>query len=188
MSKVGDFLDEKFAFSVEDLMGATNDPSLTFLMTKRIGRAIGTKKAPNADQQYNGLLADVQAFDMSISAMQYLAQDDLDVFDVVVGVDCMGSIYAAALAYRFSKPFAIVSNMHNKSVGIYDNIPEGTKALMVSGAINNANKELIVIDSIKISGGSIWGVIALIDFKKEGGKQRLKDEGYDVKTVLTYTH
>ena len=145
------------------------------------------------------LLADGEAFHEAIDQMAAKVAD-LD-FDVIIGSEARGFLFGTPLAYKLHKPFALVrkkGKLPRQTVSADYALEYGTATLeMHKDSIQPGQKVLIVDDLIatggtiqamaqltEILGGSVAGVLVLMELKDLGGREILKD--YRLESVVVY--
>jgi adenine phosphoribosyltransferase len=145
------------------------------------------------------VLADPQAFKKAIDAMaQSLASRD---FDLLVGIESRGFIFAAALAYALGKgkvPVRKPGKLPSKTVQVSYELEYGTDRLEIHEDAIRAGQSVVIVDDVLATGGTARGVADLVE--KVGGEVssfsffieldflqgRSRLEGYDIRSVLNY--
>jgi adenine phosphoribosyltransferase len=145
------------------------------------------------------VLADPQAFKKAIDAMaQSLASRD---FDLLVGIESRGFIFAAALAYALGKgkvPVRKPGKLPSKTVQVSYELEYGTDRLEIHEDAIRAGQSVVIVDDVLATGGTARGTANLVE--KVGGevvalsffieleflKGREKLAGFDVRSVLSY--
>ena len=145
------------------------------------------------------LLADGEAFHEAIEQMAAKVAD-LD-FDLIIGSEARGFLFGTPLAYKLRKPFVLVrkkGKLPRQTVSADYALEYGTATLeMHQDAIQPGQKVLIVDDLIATGGtiqamarltetlgGSVAGVLVLMELKDLGGREILKD--YRLESVVVY--
>ena len=145
------------------------------------------------------LLADGEAFHEAIDQMAAKVAD-LD-FDLIIGSEARGFLFGTPLAYKLRKPFALVrkkGKLPRQTVSADYALEYGTATLeMHQDSIKPGQKVLIVDDLIATGGtiqamarltetlgGSVAGVLVLMELKDLGGREILKD--YRLESVVVY--
>ena len=145
------------------------------------------------------LLADGEAFHEAIDQMAAKVAD-LD-FDLIIGSEARGFLFGTPLAYKLHKPFALVrkkGKLPRQTVSADYALEYGTATLeMHKDSIKPGQKVLIVDDLIATGGtiqamaqltetlgGSVAGVLVLMELKDLGGREVLKD--YRLESVVVY--
>ena len=145
------------------------------------------------------LLADGEAFHEAIEQMAAKVAD-LD-FDVIIGSEARGFLFGTPLAYKLHKPFALVrkkGKLPRQTVSADYALEYGTATLeMHKDSIRPGQKVLIVDDLMATGGtiqamarltetlgGSVAGVLVLMELKDLGCREILKD--YRLESVVVY--
>ncbi len=145
------------------------------------------------------LLADGEAFHTAIDQMADKVSD-LD-FDLIIGSEARGFIFGTPLAYKLRKPFALVrkkGKLPRQTVSADYALEYGTATLeMHKDSIRPGQKVLIVDDLMATGGtiqamarltetlgGSVAGVLVLMELKDLGCREILKD--YRLESVVVY--
>jgi adenine phosphoribosyltransferase len=145
------------------------------------------------------LLANPQAFRKAIDLMaEPLSQRE---FDLLVGIESRGFIFAAALAYALGKgkvPVRKPGKLPAKTVEISYQLEYGSDRLEMHEDAVRAGQRVVIVDDVLATGGTARGVASLVE--KVGGevsgfsffieldflKGREKLRGYDIRSVLSY--
>ena len=145
------------------------------------------------------LLADGEAFHEAIEQMAAKVAD-LD-FDLIIGSEARGFLFGTPLAYKLRKPFALVrkkGKLPRQTVSADYALEYGTATLeMHKDSIRPGQKVLIVDDLMATGGtiqamarltetlgGSVAGVLVLMELKDLGCREILKD--YRLESVVVY--
>ena len=145
------------------------------------------------------LLADGEAFHEAIEQMAAKVAD-LD-FDLIIGSEARGFLFGTPLAYKLRKPFVLVrkkGKLPRQTVSADYALEYGTATLeMHQDSIKPGQKVLIVDDLIATGGtiqamarltetlgGSVAGVLVLMELKDLGCREILKD--YRLESVVVY--
>ena len=145
------------------------------------------------------LLADGEAFHEAIEQMAAKVAD-LD-FDLIIGSEARGFLFGTPLAYKLHKPFALVrkkGKLPRQTVSADYALEYGTATLeMHRDSIQPGQKVLIVDDLMATGGtiqamarltetlgGSVAGVLVLMELKDLGCREILKD--YRLESVVVY--
>ena len=145
------------------------------------------------------LLADGEAFHEAIDQMAAKVAG-LD-FDLIIGSEARGFLFGTPLAYKLHKPFALVrkkGKLPRQTVSADYALEYGTATLeMHRDSIRPGQKVLIVDDLIATGGtvqamarltetlgGTVAGVLVLMELKDLGCREILKD--YRLESVVVY--
>ena len=145
------------------------------------------------------LLADGEAFHEAIDQMAAKVAD-LD-FDLIIGSEARGFLFGTPLAYKLRKPFALVrkkGKLPRQTVSADYALEYGTATLeMHKDSIQPGQKVLIVDDLMATGGtiramaqltetlgGTVAGVLVLMELKDLGCREMLKD--YRLESVVVY--
>lgn len=145
------------------------------------------------------VIEDADGFHLAVETMQKLVSD-LE-YDVVVGAESRGFIFGAPIAYNEHKPFALirkkgklpcetVSQEYDLEYGSAviemhkDSIKPGQKVLLVDDLIATGGTTEAMIKLIERLGGSVAGVVVLIELAGLNGREKLK--GYRLDAAITY--
>lgn len=145
------------------------------------------------------VIEDADGFHLAVETMQKLIAD-LE-YDVVVGAESRGFIFGAPIAYNEHKPFALirkkgklpcetVSQEYDLEYGSAviemhkDSIKPGQKVLLVDDLIATGGTTEAMIKLIERLGGSVAGVVVLIELAGLNGREKLK--GYRLDAAITY--
>ena len=145
------------------------------------------------------VIEDADGFHLAVETMQKLVSD-LE-YDVLVGAESRGFIFGAPIAYNEHKPFALirkkgklpcetVSQEYDLEYGSAviemhkDSIKPGQKVLLVDDLIATGGTTEAMIKLIERLGGSVAGVVVLIELAGLNGREKLK--GYRLDAAITY--
>ncbi len=145
------------------------------------------------------LLADPVAFKKAVDAMALSLRDSE--FDLLVGIESRGFIFAAALAYALGKgkvPVRKPGKLPAKTVQVSYELEYGTDRLEIHEDAIRPRQRVVIVDDVLATGGTAKGAANLVE--KVGGqvaalsffieleflKGREKLQGYDVRSVLGY--
>ncbi len=145
------------------------------------------------------LLADPNAFKRAIDLMAQSLSDQK--FDLLVGIESRGFIFAAALAYALGKgtvPVRKPGKLPAKTVQVSYELEYGTDSLDIHEDAIRSGQRVVIVDDVLATGGTARGAASLVE--KVGGevavlsffieleflKGRDKLGGYDIRSVLSY--
>ncbi len=145
------------------------------------------------------LLKDGKAFQECID--QFAERINADDFDVIVGTESRGFIFAAALAYKFGKGFVPVRKTgklpaetiveeYELEYGTdkleihVDAIQNGTRALIIDDLLATGGTVAATINLIERLKGTVAGIGFLIELKFLNGRDKLKK--YPMFSLITY--
>jgi adenine phosphoribosyltransferase len=147
------------------------------------------------------LLQDKSAFQKVIDL---LAEPHLDEkIDKVVGIDARGFLIAAPLAYRLNAglaimrkpgklPFETIEQSYSLEYGTdaiqmhSDAILPGEKVILADDLIATGGTAEAACGLIEKLGGEIIRVSCVIDLPFLGGSKKLKEKGYEVRSLIIY--
>ena len=145
------------------------------------------------------LLADGEAFHEAIEQMAAKVAD-LD-FDVIIGSEARGFLFGTPLAYKLHKPFALVrkkGKLPRQTVSADYALEYGTATLEMHRDSIRPGQKVLIVDDLMATGGTIQamarltetlggtvaGVLVLMELKDLGGREILKD--YRLESVVVY--
>ncbi len=115
------------------------------------------------------LLKNGPAFREAVDAMAN--HYDPSTFDLIVGVEARGFIFASALAYRWGKPFVPIRKpckLPAETVREEYSLEYGTDAIEIHRDAISPNQRVLVVDDLLATGGTVAAVCRLV--QKLGGK------------------
>ena len=145
------------------------------------------------------LLASPEAFKRAIDLMaEPLRERD---FDLLVGIESRGFIFAAALAYALGKgkvPVRKPGKLPAKTVEISYQLEYGSDRLEMHEDAIRSGQRVVIVDDVLATGGTARGAVNLVE--KVGGEVsalsffieldflngREKLSGYEIRSVLSY--
>ena len=145
------------------------------------------------------LLADGEAFHEAIEQMAAKVAD-LD-FDLIIGSEARGFLFGTPLAYKLRKPFALVrkkGKLPRQTVSADYALEYGTATLEMHKDSIKPGQKVLIVDDLMATGGTIQamaqltetlggtvaGVLVLMELKDLGGREILKD--YRLESVVVY--
>lgn len=72
---------------------------------------------------------------------------------------------------------------HGTGKRVEGNFRAGQRALVIEDVVTSGGSALQACDAVEAEGGTVVGVLALID-REEGGRERIEERGYPVVTVF----
>ena len=145
------------------------------------------------------LLADGEAFHEAIEQMAAKVAD-LD-FDLIIGSEARGFLFGTPLAYKLRKPFALVrkkGKLPRQTVSADYALEYGTATLEMHKDSIRPGQKVLIVDDLMATGGTIQamarltetlggtvaGVLVLMELKDLGCREILKD--YRLESVVVY--
>jgi adenine phosphoribosyltransferase len=145
------------------------------------------------------LLRDPEGFRMAIDSMSAPYRDRA--IDVVVGIESRGFILGSAVADRIGSGFVPVRKLGKLPAATVrasyaleygtdtlemhrDAVQPGQRVLIVDDLLATGGTARATVDLVRQVGGSVEGLVFLIELAGLGGRSRL--EGEDVRAVLAY--
>lgn len=109
---------------------------------------------------------------------------------LTMGADPVSYAIAAA-SMRSGSPIDAFSvrksaKQHGTGRRIEGNFHEGNRVVVVEDVITSGGSALDAIAAVRAEGGTVLGVLALVD-REAGGRERLVAEGYGVECLVTAT-
>lgn len=146
------------------------------------------------------ILSDREAYKQAIDEM-CAKVSDLE-FDVIVGSESRGFMFAATLAYLLGKgfvpvrkkgklPFETISASYTLEYGTdilqmhKDAIQPGQKVLVVDDLLATGGTVAANAKLVEQLGGEVVGMLFLIELTFLGGREKL--QGYDVRSVIEFS-
>ncbi len=147
------------------------------------------------------LLQDGDAFKETIDAMAEFFKGKK--IDKIAGIDARGFLVAAPLAYKTGKglsilrkagklPFKAIKCEYtleyaSNAIEMHeDAIQPGENVLLIDDLIATGGSAMAACDLIEELGGKIVGAGFIINLPFLGGFKKLKDRGYEIKSLVTY--
>ena len=145
------------------------------------------------------LLADGEAFHEAIEQMAAKVAD-LD-FDLIIGSEARGFLFGTPLAYKLHKPFVLVrkkGKLPRQTVSADYALDYGTATLEMHKDSIRPGQKVLIVDDLMATGGTIQamaqltetlggtvaGVLVLMELKDLGCREILKD--YRLESVVVY--
>ena len=145
------------------------------------------------------LLADGEAFHEAIEQMAAKVSD-LD-FDLIIGSEARGFLFGTPLAYKLHKPFVLVrkkGKLPRQTVSADYALEYGTATLEMHKDSIKPGQKVLIVDDLMATGGTIQamarltetlggtvaGVLVLMELKDLGCREMLKD--YRLESVVVY--
>ena len=145
------------------------------------------------------LLADGEAFHEAIDQMAAKVAD-LD-FDLIIGSEARGFLFGTPLAYKLHKPFVLVrkkGKLPRQTVSADYALEYGTATLEMHRDSIRPGQKVLIVDDLMATGGTIQamarltetlggtvaGVLVLMELKDLGCREILKD--YRLESVVVY--
>ena len=145
------------------------------------------------------LLADGEAFHEAIDQMAAKVAG-LD-FDLIIGSEARGFLFGTPLAYKLRKPFALVrkkGKLPRQTVSVDYALEYGTATLEMHQDSIKPGQKVLIVDDLMATGGTIQamarltetlggtvaGVLVLMELKDLGCREILKD--YRLESVVVY--
>jgi len=145
------------------------------------------------------VLQDAEGLQLAIDTMQEKIKD-LE-YDVVVGPESRGFIFGTPIAYNNKKPFVLIRKKGKlpcetvektydleygtATIEIHkDSIKSGQKILIVDDLMATGGTTEAMIQLIESLGGTVVGIVVLIELAGLEGRKRL--EGYRVDSAICY--
>ena len=147
------------------------------------------------------VLADPAVFAEAIDAMADRLADAE--FDKIVGIDARGFLFASPVAYKLKKGLVIVRKKGKLPPATIEKeytLEYGSNTIeMKSDAVRPGERFAIIddlcatggtvqaaCDLIERSGGRVGPIFFVIDLPFLDGSKKLKDRGYDVRSLVSY--
>ncbi|MFW6071339.1 MAG: orotate phosphoribosyltransferase [Candidatus Bipolaricaulota bacterium] len=117
-------------------------------------------------------------------ASEYLGRRT-NTFDLLCAVPTGGLPFGTLLAQRIGKPLTYVrkeSKSHGEGRKVEGRMAEGDELLLVDDIITTGGSVISAAESVREAGGSVKGVIVLVD-RMEGAEKNLEKEGLELLKV-----
>ena len=146
-----------------------------------------------------GVLEDADGYAMAIEAYKEIL-DKVD-FDVIVGAEARGFVFAAALAYIYHKPVILArkpGKLPRKTISEEYDLEYGSACLEMHTDSIKPGQKAVVIDDLIATGGTVKAACKLIEklggtvvkcaflMELAGLNGRAALEGYDVESAIVY--
>ncbi|MDR0948160.1 MAG: adenine phosphoribosyltransferase [Lachnospiraceae bacterium] len=145
------------------------------------------------------ILQDAEGFRLAVETLQDLA--DETPYDVIVGAEARGFIFATPIAYNKHKPFvpvrkvgklpgAVIETSYDleygsETVQIHkDSILPGQKVVIIDDLIATGGTAQAMIRLVEKLGAQVTAIVVLIELA--GFRARETLQGYNLKAALTY--
>ncbi|MDD5431216.1 MAG: adenine phosphoribosyltransferase [Candidatus Pacebacteria bacterium] len=147
------------------------------------------------------LLQDKDTFKKIVDSLAEFFKDEK--IDKVVGIDARGFLIASPLAYKLNAglvivrkpgklPFSTIQQEYTLEYGKdvlqmhTDAISRGEKVILIDDLIATGGTAMATCNLIEKLGGKVAGVGCIIDLPFLSGSKKLKDKGYEVKSLISY--
>jgi len=147
------------------------------------------------------LIKDKQAFKYAVDQIVKIAQG-LN-FEKVVGIESRGFIFAAAVAYKLSKPLILIRKKNKLPAETYsedfeleygkatieihkDSIKKNEKVIIIDDLIATGGTSEAASQLVKKSGGEIESFIFVINLFDLGGMDNLKKKSYKTFALIDF--
>ena len=122
-------------------------------------------------------------------------------FDVVVGPEERGFIFAAPIAYKYHKPMALVrkkGKLSRETVSVAYELEYGSAVIEIHKDAIKPGQRVVIVDDLIATGGTNEAIIKLVEelggvvvkniflMELAGLEGRKKLAGYDVDSVIVY--
>ena len=122
-------------------------------------------------------------------------------FDVVVGPESRGFIFAAPIAYKYHKPMALVrkaGKLPRETVSVAYELEYGSAVIEMHKDAIKPGQKVVIVDDLIATGGTNEAIIKLVEelggvvvkniflMELAGLEGRKRLDGYDVDSVIVY--
>lgn len=149
------------------------------------------------------ILQDKEAFQESVKVLEEaLSGED---YDYILGIEARGFIFGAALAYATNSGFLMArkagklpGDLVNAKYALEyghadieldrDSFPEGARIVVLDDLLATGGTATAVCQLVEEIGGKVVTSLFLTELTELGGRKKLEDAGYGVKSILTWDH
>lgn len=149
------------------------------------------------------VLQDPEAFH---SMVDVLAEELQDVeYDAIIGVEARGFIVGAPVAYAMNKGFLMArkpgklpGNLLTQNYALEygeaevqldrDSVQKGQRIVVLDDLLATGGTALATCQLVERAGGEVAQVVFLTELEDLGGRTKLEEAGYTVKSILHWKH
>ena len=149
------------------------------------------------------VLQDPEAFH---SMVDVLAEELQDVeYDAIIGVEARGFIVGAPVAYAMNKGFLMArkpgklpGNLLTQNYALeygeaevqldQDSVQKGQRIVVLDDLLATGGTALATCQLVERAGGEVAQVVFLTELEDLGGRKKLEEAGYTVKSILHWKH
>ena len=125
---------------------------------------------------------------LGLAAMSAAKWDADSVGGLTLGADpiAYAIAYASALAGRPIRAFTVrkEAKAHGTGKRIEGPFQSGDRVVVIEDAITSGASALNAVAAVRAQGGSVLGVLALVD-REEGGREAIEADGVALRTIVT---
>ena len=124
-------------------------------------------------------------------------------FDKVAAIESRGFVFASTISYLLKKPFILLRKKNKLPADVHsvdfeleygkatievhkDSIENNEKILVIDDLIATGGTAEAAAKLIEISGGKVAGFIFVINLFDLPGEKKLKDKGYQIKSLINF--